>query len=221
MSDDATSWARAMGRELNLKPATRFVLFTLANDAGTRDAGFIAYQSALAADTGMSISSLKSHLALLRKAQLVIAGDPRMVQHIEAQKRPSVYRLNFWITVEAARRNLDPVDNSADSPEFGPPESGDRQNLAIRTPESRQNAGSQILATQTPESSRSGSQNLATNPLRGLYGGTNGPRRNKNTKTKANDDGKRLCMECTVRKPLSQMIQRDGGGFICDSHLTD
>ena len=220
MSDDATSWARNMSRELDLKTATRFVLLTLANDAGTRDGGFIAYQQALASDTGMSLSALKSHLKLLRKAQLVIAGDPRMVAHIPIPERPCVYRLNYWIDVETARRYLnEPVDNSTENTESGQPESGDRQNPATQTPESRENRGSQNLATQTPGLHRLGSQNPATNPLRGLYGGTNGPRRNSNTKPKTKDDGKRLCMDCTQRKPLGLMVQRDGGGFICESHL--
>lgn len=224
MSDDATAWARSMSRELNLKTATRFVLLTLANDAGTRDGGFIAYQSAMAADTGMSLSALKSHLAILRRAQLVIAGDPRMVAHIPRPERPCVYRLNYWIDVATARRYLaEAVDNSDAASESGQPESGGRQNPATQTPESREMRDSQNPATQTPGLSRLGSQNPATNPLRGLYGGTNGPRRvnNSQAKNKKPDDGKRLCMECTARKPLGLMVQRDGGGFICETHLND
>lgn len=220
MSDDATAWARSMSRQLDLKPATRLVLLTLANEAGTKEGGFIAYQQALAADTGMSLSSLKSHLAYLRQSQLVIAGDPRMVAHIPRPERPCVYRLNFWIDVDTARKYLaGPVDNSASDDEEGQPESGDRQNLATQTPESREITGSRILATQTPGLRRLGSQNPATNPLRGLYGGTNGPRRNKTSQTKTKDDGKRLCMECTTRKPLGLMIKRDDGRFICETHV--
>jgi hypothetical protein len=210
-----------MGRELNLKTATRFVLLTLANESGSKDAGFVAYQAALAADTGMSISALKSHLSILRRGQLVIAGDPRMVAHIPVPERPCVYRLNYWIDVATARRYLDtdPVDNSGSALNSGQPESGDRQNPANQTPETRENMDRQNLATQTPGLQRLGSQNPATNPLRGLYGGTSSPRRVNNSKAKTTDDGKRLCMECTTRKPIGLMVQRDDKRFICESHL--
>jgi DNA-binding transcriptional ArsR family regulator len=205
-----------MGRALNLKTATRFVLITLANEAGTRSAGFVAYQEHLAADTGMSLSAFKSHLALLRKAQLVIRGDERMVQHIPKNERPCVYRLNTFIDVNLARELLESVDNSGEHSESGQPDSGDRQNLATGSAESREIMGSQILATQIAEIRGSGSQNPATNPLRGLYGGHQAHRRNPKPKNK--DDGKRLCLECLQRRSIDQMIQRDDGRFICERH---
>jgi len=220
MSDEATSWARRMGRELNLKTATRFVLLTMANDAGIHSHGFVVTQKILAADTGMSLSALKSHLAILRKAQLVIAGDPRMVQHIPKNDRPCVYRLNYWIEPNHARALLETVDNSPGGGEPGQPESGDSQNPATGTPESSGFADSQNPATGTPGLSRLGSRNPASNPLRGLYGGRSTPRRVNNSQTKKTDDGKRLCLECTTRQPLDLMVQRDTGGFICESHLT-
>lgn len=220
MSDAGTLWARNMGRELNLKTATRFVLLTMANDADSLDGSLVTFQKALANDTGMSLSALKSHLSILRTAQLIIAGDPRRVASIPLGERPCVYKLNYWIDVNTARRYLtEPVDNSSSPLESGQPESGHSQNPANQTPETRGNGASQNPANQTPGLSRLVSQNPATNPLRGLYGGTSSPRRVNNSKAKTTDDGKRLCMECTTRKPIGLMVQRDDKRFICESHL--
>lgn len=214
MSDSATSWARDMGRTLNLKPTTRYVLLTLANEAGTRSGGFWTFQEYLAADCGLSLSALKSHMSVLRKARLVISGDPRLVAGFPANARPNVYRLNLDIDPDVARTLLDPVDN----PEETDSQNLDPQNLTPQTPESRGITDSQNLAPQTAGISRFDRRNLATNPLKGV-GGSSQPRPASRGKVKTTDDGKRLCLECMTKQPMESMVQAEDGRWSCERHV--
>lgn len=217
MSDTATSWAREMGRKLDLKPTTRLVLLTLANDHGGRSAGFFTFHGYLAADCGMSVSALKSHLSLLRRARLLIAGDPQLAAGFPANARPNVYKLNMDIDPEVARTLLDPVDKSGDLDG----QNLDPQNQTPRSAESSGIGASQNQTVRSAESRESDSQNLPTNPLKGVavtFPGGPAYRPNPKSKSKSSDDGRRLCLECMVKHPMHLMAQRDDGRWICERH---
>lgn len=213
MSDSATAWARDMGRRLNLKPVTRLVLLNLANDHGGRDAGFFTYHAYLAADCGMSVSALKSHLSILRRARLLVAGDPQLVAHKPLNDRPNVYKLNMGIDPEVARMLLEAVDNPEN---LGGQNLGD-QNQTPQTPETRGSDDRQNQTPQTAGISRFDRRILATNPLKGV-GGSSQPRPAYRGKVKTSDDGKRLCLECMTKHPMSSMLQREDGRWICERH---
>lgn len=94
MSWQATAWADSL--EYDLVGALAFrVLIKLANVAN--DTGTIAFRTKadMATELGVTQRSIQRALSELEHAALIKPSDQEYVHHIRADRRPTVYELNF------------------------------------------------------------------------------------------------------------------------------
>ena len=94
MSWQACAWVDSLEHYL-IGPLEFRVLLKLANVAN--ETGTIAFRSKaeIANELGVHQKSVQKALRALEAAVLIKPGDQRLVQHIRADKRPTVYELNF------------------------------------------------------------------------------------------------------------------------------
>lgn len=126
MSWQASTWADSLPYDLVGHLAYR-VLVKLANVSN--DKGTIAFRSKseMAEELGVSQRSIQRALRELESAALIKPGDQSYVRHIRADKRPTVFELNFrWRTQYSAPELPWPEDESGET------ERGDR---VIHNPE--------------------------------------------------------------------------------------
>lgn len=153
MSWQASTWADSLPYELVGHLAYR-VLVKLANVSN--DKGTIAFRSKseMAEELGVSQRSIQRALRELEMAALINPGDQSFVRHIRADKRPTVYELNFrwrtqygapelpWPEVESGETERG--DRVIHSPERGDSHgsSGETTAVAHRTINERDNSSS-------------------------------------------------------------------------------
>jgi hypothetical protein len=115
MSWQAADWMDSLPYDV-MKPLAARVLLKLANVAaqdGTR-----AYRGTweMADELGVDRRSIQRAYRELERAQLIQVGDQRAVAHIRADRRPTVYDLNFrWHTTYAQPELPLPEDESDDA----------------------------------------------------------------------------------------------------------
>lgn len=106
MSWQACAWADSL--DCDTVDGIEFrVLVKLANVSN--ETGTIAYRSKadMAKELGRSQRTIQRALKNLELAALIKAGDQSPVQHIRADRRPTVYELNFRYRTEFGQPELD------------------------------------------------------------------------------------------------------------------
>lgn len=109
MSHEATNWAM---KQRGLKPATKIVLFCLA-DRHNPDYGCFPDHKTLAADAEMSERSIRDHLDILEKAGLI-------TRETGARKDGTFASTRYVLAFDGRRQNL-PSAKSADGEITSPP----------------------------------------------------------------------------------------------------
>lgn len=79
-------------------PPTAFrVLLVLADHASDDGTAAFPSRASIAMRLRCSERTVQRHFAALREAGLIIDGDQRLVSHLRANRRPTVYDLPLWI----------------------------------------------------------------------------------------------------------------------------
>ncbi|ONI63917.1 hypothetical protein ALI44B_04635 [Leifsonia sp. ALI-44-B] len=123
MSWQATDWADQLPYDV-VKPLATRVLFKLANVAaqdGTR-----AWRSKyeMAEELGVHQKSIGRALRELQDAHLIRLGDQRAVAHIRADRRPTVYDMEFGWHRMFAQPEIPLPQDEEDEPEEAAPDGG-------------------------------------------------------------------------------------------------
>lgn len=107
MSIQALQWAM-YDAPTNHMPAGAFrVLLVLADHAHNDGTCAFPKPASIAERIGVSLRTVRRHLAMLRDAGLIIEGDQRHVDHLPGNYRPTVYDLALWIRGDS---NVTPAD---------------------------------------------------------------------------------------------------------------
>lgn len=95
MSWQAQTWAIEMGKRYELDPGRRWLLMMLANYADPEGNDIYPSVATLAADTGLSVPTVRRHLQHLMACGLLDYGnqDVAVLKINRADRRPKVYRL--------------------------------------------------------------------------------------------------------------------------------
>lgn len=95
MSWQAQGWAIEMGKRYELDPGHRWLLTILANYADPEGNDIYPSMETLAADTGLSVMSIRRYIKHLIACQLMEYGNQSAVLKFKAGHRPKVYRLTM------------------------------------------------------------------------------------------------------------------------------